>query len=333
MAGVARRLTARQRRARVLVIATVLSLLAIGINAIANGSGRDEKLEHLSYLDEVRPLIADSSKQGADLLAIRDSASDLGRPGTRRRLNQVVKETQTTLDALKKVDVPGDAEEANSLLVATLQLRVIGATSVAKDMIDALSAQDPSSVVDRLVVSGRNLIAADQTYKAFTDQVAATLAKGAVDAVAPSVWVPEPEQWESPELTAFVNILKANSSVAPIVDVATVLVKTTPAAVGKEGEKLLLPKTGSVRLEVVVANIGNVAQKQVKVMASLSVAGGPPDIAQNFVDLSPGQRQAISFRGLKAAAGDATLTVTIGPLAGETSTEDNTITNLLLIHS
>lgn len=329
----ARRLTARQRRARVLVFATVLSLLALGINAIANGSGRDKKLEQMSYLDEVRPLITDSSEQGADLAAIRENASDLGRPGTRARLNQVVKQTETTLDTLKKIDAPPAAEEAQSLLIATLQLRVIGARSVAKDMIDALSAKTPSEVVGRLVVSARNLIAADQTYKAFTDLVASTLAKGASEAVAPSQWVKEPTEWEAPELTAFVNILKANSSVAPIVDVATVLVQTTPAAVGKEGEKLLLPKTGSVRLEVVVANIGNVAQKHVTVTATLQAAsGGLPDVARDFVDLSPGKRRALSFRGLKSQSGDATLTVTIGPVDGETSTEDNTIRTLLTIH-
>lgn len=330
----ARRLTARQRRARVLVIATVLSVMALGINAIANGGGRDKKLEQMSYLDEVRPLITDSSEQGADLNAIRENASDLGRPGTRARLNQVVKQTKSTLDDLKKIDAPGAAEEAQSLLIATLQLRVIGARSVATDMIDALSAKSSDEIVDRLVISARNLIAADQTYKAFNDLVARTLAKGAAEAVAPSVWVPEPTQWEAPELTAFVNILKANSSVAPIVDVTTVLVKTNPAAVGKEGEKLLLPKTGSVRLEVVVANIGNVAQKRVTVTASLqSAAGGLPDVARDFVDLSPGKRLALSFRGLKSVPGDATLTVTIGPLTGETSIEDNTITTPLVIHS
>ncbi len=329
----ARRLTARQRRARVLVFATVLSLMALGINAIANGSGRDKKLEQMSYLDEVRPLITDSSEQGADLAAIRENASDLGRPGTRARLDQVVKQTKTTLEALKHIDAPPAAQEAQSLLVATLQLRVIGARSVAQDMIDALSAKSPSEVVGRLVVSARNLIAADQTYKAFTDLVATTLAKGAKEAVAPSVWVKEPTEWEAPELTAFVNILKANSSVAPIVDVATVLVQTQPAAVGKDGEKLLLPKTGSVRLEVVVANIGNVAQKHVTVTAALQPAsGGLPDVARDFVDLSPGKRQALSFRGLKSPSGDATLTVTIGPVAGETSTTDNTITSLLTIH-
>jgi len=312
------------------VVATALSLLALGVHAIASG-GRDEKLRQLGYLDEVRPLIADSTSQGADLLGVRETASDLGQPGTRSRLDQVVKQTQETLDAVKRLDPPSGVDEAHTLLVATLQLRVLGAAAAAKDMIAALSTQSPATIVDRLVITGRNLIAADQTYKAFTDVAASKLADDAKQAVAPSVWIPEPEQWESPELTAFVNILKANSSVAPIVDVRTVLVRTTPAAVGKEGEKFLLPKTASVRLEVVVANIGNVAQKNVTVMATLSSAAGV-DTARDFVDLDPGKRRALSLRGLKAAPGDATLTVTIGPVAGETSTVDNTITNLLSIH-
>ncbi|MEY2398017.1 MAG: hypothetical protein QOJ00_1191 [Actinomycetota bacterium] len=314
-----------------LIVATVLSLVAIGVHSVAGG-GRDQKLRQLGYLDEVRPLIADSTSQGADLLGVRENASDLGRPGTRRRLNQIVKQTQETLDAVKKVKAPSSADEAQSLLVATLQLRVIGARSAAKDMIAALSAQSPVPIVERMVATGRNLIAADQTYKAFSDAAAESLAKEASKALAPSVWIPEPEQWETPELTAFVNILKANSSVAPIVDVSTVLIRTTPAAVGKDGEKFLLPKTASVRLEAVVANIGNVAQKKVTVTATLATVTGL-DTARDFVDLSPGKRVALSFRGLRAVPGDATLTVVIGPLAGETSTADNTITNKLSIHA
>ena len=102
---------------------------------------------------------------------------------------------------------------------------------------------------------------------------------------------------------------------------------------GKEGNKLLLPKTNSVRLEVVVANIGNVAQKRVTVTASLQQGGGLPDVAQNFVDLSPGKRQAITVRGLRASSGDAVLTVTIGPLPGETSVVDNTVTSQVSIHA
>ena len=327
----ARRLSARQRRARVLVTATVLSLLALGVHSIAS-SGRDQKLRQLGYLDEVRPLIADSTAQGADLMGVRANANDLGQPGSRRRLQQVVKETRSTLEAMNDVDPPKTAEGAHSLLVATLQLRVLGAAGVAKGMIDALSAEGPAVVVDRLVASGKNIIAADQTYEAFREVVRTTLADGASESIAASDWTPDDDQWAAPELTALVNILKANSSLGPIVDVTTVLVRTNPTAVGKDGVKLILPRTGSVRLEVVVANIGNVAQKNVTVTATLQSATGI-DTARDFVDLSPGQRRTLSFRGLRTSTGDAVLTVTIGPLTGETSTVDNTITDQLSVHT
>ncbi|HUR77121.1 MAG TPA: hypothetical protein VMZ22_04175 [Acidimicrobiales bacterium] len=328
----ARRLSPRQKRARVLVVATVLSLVAIAMNAIAGGN-RDEKLRQLGYLDDVRPLVAESTAQGADLASIRETAADLGRPGFRRRLNHVVQGTRDTLQAVKGLEPPRGADEAHSLLVATLQLRVLGAAAASKAMIDALSAEAAPPVVERLVAAGKNLLAADQTYKAFTDVIGTALTEGTAAAVTPSAWVEDDTQWEPPELTAFVNILKANSSVNPVVDVSTILVKTTPTPVGKEGEKLLLPKTGLVRLEVVVANVGNVAQKRVTVTASLQQGSGLPDVAQNFVDLSPGKRHALTVRGLKTGPGDAVLTVTIGPLAGETSVVDNTKNLQLSIHS
>jgi hypothetical protein len=309
----------------------VLSVLALGVHAIAGGT-RDEKLRQLGYLDDVRPMIADSTAQGTDLASLRDSAADLGRPGVRRRLDHIVRAARATLQSAKDLKPPAGVAEAHSLLVATLELRVLGAAAAEKAMIDALSNQPPPSVVDRLVAAGKNLLAADQAYRAFTDVVSTTLSKGTSSAVAPSAWVPDGTQWEEPELTAFVNILKANSTVSPIVDVSTILVEPTPAAVGMAGTKLLLPKTTTVKLQVVVANIGNQPQKHVPVVASLSVGGAAPDVATNYVDLSPGKRQAINVRGLRASAGDAVLTVTIGPLAGETSTMDNTKTLQLSIH-
>ncbi|HVT78813.1 MAG TPA: hypothetical protein VHD87_17360, partial [Acidimicrobiales bacterium] len=307
----ARRLTPRQRRARVLAIATALSLLALAVHAVAGGT-RDQKLRQLAYLDDVRPLIADSTAQGNDLASLRDSAADLGRPGIRRRLDQIVTGARQTLASAQQLKPPSGVGEAHSLLVATLELRALGASAASKAMVDALSNQPPPSVVDRLVAAGKNLVAADQAYRAFTDVVATSMKKGTASAVAPSAWVPEGTQWEEPELTAFVNILKANSSVNPVVDVSTILVETTPEAVGQDGDKLLLPKTSTVKLQVVVANIGNQPEKHVKLVASLSVNGGPPDVATNYVDLSPGKRQAIGVRGLRASPGDAVLTVTIG---------------------
>ncbi|MEO6121757.1 MAG: hypothetical protein ABIW46_09465, partial [Acidimicrobiales bacterium] len=52
---------------------------------------------------------------------------------------------------------------------------------------------------------------------------------------------------------------------------------------------------------------------------------GQLDTARDFVDLAAGQRRSLSLAGLRPppAGGRVTLTVTIGPVDGETPGEDN----------
>jgi hypothetical protein len=79
-----------------------------------------------------------------------------------------------------------------------------------------------------------------------------------------------------------------------------------------------------MRLQIVVANIGNEHEKRVTVTATLT-ADGAGDSARDFVDLAPGQRATVQLGGLRPVAGAAsTLTVTIGPVEGEARPEDNT---------
>lgn len=304
--------------------------MAVAVHAVASGDGRNVELEQVAYLDEVRPFVQRSTEQGADVLAVRAMAGDLGRPGIRRRLDRVVKEAGDTLVAVEKIGPPSGFGRAHSLLVSALTLRHRGAASATRGMIDALGPEGVAPIVDRLAITGRDLVASDAAYRAFQDVVLQRVGRDK-PAVAPaSVWVPEPEQWQPPELTAFVNILKANSSLAPVVDVATILVRTEPSPVGRDAGRLVLPKVNGVRVSVVVANVGNVAQKRVTVVATMSSALGD-DSARGFADLSPGQRRTMSFRRLRATSGDAVLTVTIAPLPGEASTADNTKTESFVI--
>ena len=108
-----------------LVVATVLSLLALGVTR-SPAVGATRSCGSSATSTRFARSSPSRSEQGADLDAIRENASDLGRPGTRARLDQVVRQTKSTLDELKQIDAPKAAEEAHSLLVATLQLRVLG---------------------------------------------------------------------------------------------------------------------------------------------------------------------------------------------------------------
>ncbi len=92
---------------------------------------------------------------------------------------------------------------------------------------------------------------------------------------------------------------------------------------GTEGATVVLPAVKTLRLQVVVANTGNEPEKRVQVIAALT-ADGVTDTARDFVDLAPGQRATVTLGGLRPVAGAAmTLTVTAGPVEGETGTTDN----------
>jgi hypothetical protein len=73
-----------------------------------------------------------------------------------------------------------------------------------------------------------------------------------------------------------------------------------------------------------VANVGNEAVARVTVMATLTAPDGTADTARQFVDLAPGQRQAVTIGGLHPIPNQPLqLSVKIGPLDGETNVSDN----------
>ncbi|HEX2038106.1 MAG TPA: hypothetical protein VHF47_00075, partial [Acidimicrobiales bacterium] len=178
--------------------------------------------------------------------------------------------------------------------------------------------------VDALVRAGRDLATGDGAYRVFLDSIPRVDGKPA-GAMPPSEWVPDGRGWSAGELSAFVHSLRSSASLAPVHDLAVALVTTDPAAVGSEGATAVLPAVKSLRLQIVVANVGNEAAKRVPVVATLT-ADGVSDSARDFVDLAPGQRATVTLGGLRPVAGAAsTLSVTIGPVEGETRLEDNTL--------
>jgi hypothetical protein len=184
----------------------------------------------------------------------------------------------------------------------------------------ALGTEPPGPVVGSLVAAGSDMTAADRSYRLFFDGL-----PKAPGVMPPSSWIDDAHHWEEPELSVFVAALRSSTALAPVHDVAVVLFTTDPAPVGTEDGASVVPVFRNMHLQVVVANAGNEAEKRVPVVAVLApVGGGDGQAVRDFVDLAPGQRQALTLGGLRSDAGGAyTLTVRVGPVAGESSLADN----------
>jgi hypothetical protein len=321
----------RRRQPRWIVLAVMLTVLVLAVNAAVSSRSKEPSrhLERLAYLDAVRPQVQSSNDQGAELADLRDKATELGRAGITKRMERLRRESAAVVAAVRDAEPPGSLEGTNSLLVATMVARARSVATIEQSLKDALGTQPPGPAVGALVQAGADLVTADRTYELFVRALPAGEGKEA--ALPRSTWVSDGGLWDRPAVTAFVTTLRSTETLAAVHDVAVVLVNSDPAPLGREGEADLMAVGRTIRLQIVVANVGNEAEKKVTVVATLTGADGAADMAREFVNLAPGQRRTVTLGGLRPpAAQPVTLTVSVGPVPGETQTDTNQITRQLV---
>ncbi|HEX2698747.1 MAG TPA: hypothetical protein VHM89_00900 [Acidimicrobiales bacterium] len=314
----------RGRRPRLLVFGLFATAVVLLVNAAFSSSDNpSRRLAQLAYLDRVRPEIDQSTAQGASLAEVRDDAVRLGRDGATRRVARVKRDADGVVAAVRKAKPPESLATAHSILLATVAIRARVAASMASGLTAALTDGPPEPAVDALVKAGEEMVASDQTYKVFVDAMP-TPAGVTAPLLPASTWAPDPLLWTRSELGAFVASIRSSTTLTAVHDVSVLTVMTDPVQVATDGNTAVLPVVKTLRLDIVVANTGNAAEKRVPVVATLVGPAGEVDTARDFIDLAPGQRRAVPLGGLRPLeGGPSTLTVVIGPVDGEASFPDN----------
>ena len=322
----------RRRRRLWVLLGAFLSLVVLAIHSVATSSSSEpgRRLEELAYVDAVRPLIEQSNQQGADLTGVRDSVAQLGRAAAGRRLTRI---HHQTLDVLKRVQAakpPPSLVTAHGLLTTTMFVREQASGAISKGLQQALSSGSFDPPIAALVEAGEDLTTADRTYALFRRAV---VGRSTTESSVPqSRWVDDTAAWEPASLGALVSTLRSSASLVPVHDVSVLLVSTDPTPVGTDGDSDVLPPAKTLRLEVVVANVGNETERNVPVVALLQGPIGAPDTARDFVTLEPGQRRTVTLGGLVPVSGSiSALTVRIGPIASEADPSNNELVKSLLI--
>ena len=319
----------RVRRRRWIVVGVVASALVLAINAVAQSQGRDTalRIETISYLDEVRPEVERSNTLGAELADLRERATELGRATVSERLQRVGVEALEGVRSVEEADPPVQLRTNHSLLVAALAIRARSADTIRRTIGEALNPGSPPPAATELVKATEDLRSADRSYELFRD----ALPDDEDMAMPRSTWL-EGEPLSAEEASAFVSTLRSAGSLAPVRDVAVVTVSMEPAAVGTEGEASVIPPAATLRLQVVVANVGNDAIRQLPVVAAVGAPNGDVDTGRQFVDLEPGQRATVTIGGLRLVPQSANqLSVTAGPVEGEATLSDNERRRTLLV--
>lgn len=316
-ASVEGRRRASRRLPRMVILALVATLLVLAVNSIVTSSAEGPD-PAIVFADRVRPAIDKSSRQAGALEELRRSAPDLGRIGVQRGVDRLLRESRGLVSEVEQAPAQGDLRRTQGLLLACLVTRQQALEAIAATVSGRFESGPPDQAIDALVAVGEDLAVADRAYELFLDQLPAK----ARASMAPSVWLPDSSRFGRPEMASFVQTLRAEAGLMQVRDLAMVTVATDPLPVGSDGLNKILPLAKSMRLQVVVANAGTVAEKRVAVEAVVTSQGGL-DTAREFVDLDPGQRQTVVLTLRPSAVGVLELRARVAPVEGETNVVDN----------
>jgi hypothetical protein len=310
----------RRRRRPLLPIVAMVLTVGVGLAYLTRDRHPDGPDPGISYLDEVRPVVDRSNRLGADVDDLLDTLTAVERPVVARRLDRMRRDANSVLDDVTAASAPDELRGSHALLVATMALRARGVEAL-KPAVDAVLGGAPvEQAVAQMAEVGEDLVLADRNYEVFVEGLPDLPGTTTPE----SVWVGNPARWEPQELGPEISTLRASTSLTSVHDVAIVTLRTDPPPTGKDGALDVLPFTRNLRVQVVVANVGNEEERRVTVMAALTMADGTVDDAVQFVNLAPGQRVTVQLGGLNPTAGQtATLVVRIEPRPGETSVTDN----------
>ena len=307
-----------RRFPRIVFFALLATLAVLAVNSIVSTSAEGPD-PAMVFADRVRPAVDRSTRQAMALEDLRASAGTLGRDGLKRGVDRLLRDSRALVAEVEEASVEGDLRQTQGLLLTCLTTREEALAALADTLAGRFESGPPEEAIDRLVAVGKDLAVSDRAYELFV----ADLPRAARDSMPESVWLPDPTRFERPEMAAFVGTLRASASLAPVRDLALLTVTTDPVPVGMDGPvNRVLPVSRTMRLQVVVANAGNQAEKRVPVEAVVTSQGGL-DTARQFVDLAPGQRATVTLALRPSPVGVLELKVRAGPLDGEGSIADN----------
>lgn len=306
-----------RRLPRLLVLAVVASLVVVAVNSIVSSSAEGPD-PAVVFADRVRPLVDRSTRQAGALEELRTSADRLGRDGVKRGIDRLLRESEALVTQAEQAPADGDLRRTQGLLLTCLTTRHEALEAFAETVDGRYETGPPEEAVDALVAVGKDLAVSDRAYELFLER----LPEKARESMPPSIWLPDDTRFGRPEMASFVGTLRSAAGLIQVRDTSVITVTTDPVPVATDGFNRVLPLSKTMKLQVVVANGGTVAEKRLPVEAVVTSQGGM-DTARQFVDLAPGQRATVMLTVRPSPVGVIELRVRVGPTELEASITDN----------
>lgn len=307
----------------------VIVLLAVWVQGCA---GTDEQTAYGDYLASAGEVGKDSAKIGADLATLLTTPG-LTQTQLETKLGGFVQRQQLDVERARDLSPPGPLTPANTHAVEALQMRVTGLQGMLDTFRATKDTDDPAAAGTQLAAWGQRLEASDVIWKdLFQGTAQATMASEGVEGLTapPSVFVENPELYTARSLSSiWQRVHGASTGGTPSGLHGSALAYTKVLPQGTQLSTTTETKiTTSVdtAFEVGVTNSGEFQEVGVEVRLTIPTQPSPIVKTGKVDVIDPGETKTVTFSDFPdfPYQENATVQVSIVPVAGETKTDNNT---------
>jgi hypothetical protein len=322
-----------------LLIGVVITLLVLLIDAAlqSRSPGPGQELKAGAWIDRVLPIVTTSTAEGQQIAGIWRNGLQTPPSSLSAQLDQIAAGSAHAYQQVISLHPPSNVAGAAGLLEASLLTRSQAANTLRTALQPVLqggagapattaTTSGPDPVLTAIQTAGDDMQIGDRAYQLFVH----SLPKLGVTMPA-SVWAADPSPYQTAKAQLFLTSLHNAMQATPVHQLKIYSVTLTPAPVSLQGETQILPNSSTMAVTVVVADVGNQAEKNLTVTAAIA-SGGASSSVRDFVDLSAGQAHTIPQMGpLSPPQGvPVSMTVTVTPGYGsEASPVTETLTFMM----
>jgi hypothetical protein len=308
---------------RWLAVGVVITLLVLLIDASLHSRSvtTAEDLAAGTWIDRVLPVIATSTAEGQQLDQLWTNGLHLSGPTITSELQQLTAGSAAAYKDVIKLRPPDILAGQSGLLEACLLARSEATATLQaafSPIVTASSSGSPAAAQQNAIAAihtaGNDLQVGDQAYAMFARTMPASVGVH----MPASTWITNSTPYQPQTAQIFLTSLQNAIVPTPVHQLKVYSVTTIPAPVAVHGGVQTLPDATTMNVTVVVADVGNQAEKNLTVTAAISPPTSGSSSVRDFVDLVPGQAYTIAGMGpLNPPQGTPfTLTITVTPPAG-----------------
>ena len=302
---------------------------------VGSCQGKSRHDEYASYMNSVRSIAQTSAATGTTALANQFNSTKLTLPGLQSKLGQWSRQQQQAYDEALRLRPPASLQAAHQQVLATLQLRAIGLAGLANALAAAGSKPAPQEA-NLLAQQAQLLSASDLVWtELFRLPTNETLRRLGVKGVIapPSHIVANPEVVSAHSFEEVYSRLKAANTGGKVTGLHGSELVGTETVSGGQTKTLTVSSPTTVAVAADLAfkvsfkDAGNFQEVNVPVTLRVIVFGKTVDSKTEHVPtIQRGETKTVSFTNLnlsKAFGAQATVTVVVGKVPGETNLSDN----------